>query len=114
MQDHLIPGNYVAIPEKTLLSSEWKDLAATTKCTYTAMLTKYFRTGPKSNGRVMWAQIELSDATGISLRTIRKCIDELLDKEWIWIWEPGGRWAKGTTYEVNPIYADGQSPKPTK
>jgi len=114
MSDHLINCLYSAIPNKVILSNEWKTLAPTTRCVYITMLTEYIRTGSEANGRVMWAQTDLAEVTGISLRTIRKCVDELLDKEWLWIWEPGGRWAKGTTYELNPVYADGQSPKPTK
>ena len=106
MPEHLIKGYYVAIPQTTLESKEWKALTPSTRCVYHSMMTKYIRTGMDADGRVMWAQIELAEATGLSLRTIGTCLDELLDKEWMWIDEPGGRWAKGTTYEMNPIYAD--------
>jgi hypothetical protein len=78
------------------------------------MMTRYKRTGKDANGQVTWSQVELVEATGVSLRTVGTCLDELLDMKWITIWEPGGRWAKGTTYEMNPIYADGQRPKPAK
>lgn len=114
MADHLIDGYYVAIPEDTVLSEAWKGLTHSTRSTYTAMLTRYKRTGEEADGMVTWAQTELAETTGASLRTIRSCLDEILEKKWITVWEPGGRRAKGTTYEINPIYADGQSPKPTK
>ena len=114
MSNHLIKGYYVAIPEDTIFSEEWKELAPTTRCIYTTMLTRYDRQGGRADGRVTWSQVELVGATGLSLRTVGRSIDELLDKEWISIWEPGGRWATGTTYDVAPEYADGQSPKPAK
>ena len=114
MTDHLIKGYYVALPDTTLQSKEWIGLTPSTRCVYHAMMTKYKRTGKDANGRVTWAQIELAGATGLSRRTVGTCVDNLLDREWIWIDEPGGRWAKGTTYEMNPKYADGQTPKATK
>ena len=114
MADHLITGYYVAIPQTTLESKEWKALTPSTRCVYHTMLKKYIRKGEGANGRVTWAQVELAEASGLSLRTIGRSTDDLLDKEWLWIDEPGGRWAKGTTYEMNPKYADGQTPKATK
>ena len=114
MPNHLIDGYYVALPETTILSKEWISLTPTTRCMYTTMLTRYDRQGANANGRVTWSQAELAKVTGISLRTIKTCIDELLDKGWMTIWEPGGRWLDGTTYEISSIYADGKDPKPTK
>ena len=111
MSDHLITGNYVAIPEDTILSTEWTKLTPTTRCVYTTMMAKYRRKGRGADGCVTWSQVELVEATGISLRTINTCIDCLLEKDWMGVYEAGGRWAKGTTYIMNPWYADRQSPK---
>jgi len=107
MSEHLVKGYYVAIPEKTLDSEAWKSLTPSTRCVYTAMLVRYKRTGSESNGRVKWKQPELAEKARLSLKTVNTCLQELKDKGWIEVWEPGGRWLDGTTYEVNPIYADG-------
>ena len=107
MPDHLVNGYYVAIPEKTLESKAWKLLTPSTRCVYTTMLLRYKRTGSESNGRVKWKQPKLAEESGLSLKTVNTCLQELKDKGWIEVWEPGGRWLDGTTYEVNPIYADG-------
>lgn len=106
--DQLISGNFVALPEKTLKSKAWKGLGASTRCVYTTMLRRYKRTGKQANGRVTWSQVELEEQTGVSLRTVNRSLDELIEKDWLTIWEPGGRWAKGTTYVVNPLYANGK------
>lgn len=98
MKDHLINGLYTALPNKTILSKEWISLTPSTRCVYKTMMTEYIRTGEKATGRVTWSQADLAEATAISLRTIRKCLDELLEKDWMCVYEPGGRWAKGTTY----------------
>lgn len=37
-----------------------------------------------------------------------KCIAELIEAEWISVWEPGGRWLDGTTYEMAPEWANGK------
>lgn len=110
MPDHRIAKDkfYVAIPEDTLLSEAWHALTPSTRCLYLAMLTNYKRTGPQADGMVTWSQVELVAAVGLSLRTVNRSIKELLREEWITTWEPGGRWAKGTTYTVNSEYADGK------
>lgn len=114
MSNHLIQGYYVAIPEDTILSKEWRELTPTTRCVYTTMLTRYDRQGGNANGRVKWTQPEIAEKTGISLKTAFTCLQELREKNWITVWEPGGRWLDGTTYDINSFYADRQSPKPTK
>lgn len=113
MSEQPIQGWFVGIPEKTLLSKQWRALQATTRCVYTAMLLRYKRKGKEANGQVTWAQTELADITGLSVRTVKRGTQELRSKDWITIWEAGGRWAKGTTYDVNPVYANGETPKPT-
>jgi len=107
MSDHLINGYYVGLPENTLESKAWRTLTPSTRCVYTAMLLRYKRTGKEANGKVKWKQPELANKTGLSLKTVGTCLQELKDKEWITVWEPGGRWLDGTTYDVNPVYADG-------
>ena len=72
------------------------------------MLRKYRRTGEDANGRVQWRQDELAEAAGFTRQTIITGIGELTDKKWISVWEPGGRWTEGTTYEVDPKWANGQ------
>jgi hypothetical protein len=108
MSNQLINGYYVGIPETTLCSKQWQSLTPSTRCVYTAMLLKYKRKGKDANGRVKWKQPELAKKAGLSLRTTNTCLQELKDKEWITIWEPGGRWLDGTTYELNPSWANGK------
>jgi len=105
---HLIKGYYVAIPETTLQSDQWRAFAPSTQSVYWAMLLKYKRTGKDANGRVKWKQQELALAVGLARKTIIICLQELKDKGWIEVWAPGGRWLDGTTYKMNPLYADGQ------
>lgn len=104
---HLIKGYYVAIPETTLLSKQWRNFTPSTQAVYWTMLLKYMRTGKNANGRVKWKQDELAAATGLSRRTIVTCLQELINKGWTSVWEPGGRWLDGTTYKMNPLWADG-------
>lgn len=113
MSEQPIYGFFVAIPEKTLQSKQWRALKATTRCVYTTMLLRYRRAGVTAGDLVTWAQTELVETTGFSLSTVIRGLDELKDKEWLWIWEPGGRWAKGTTYRVNPLYANGKDSEAT-
>ena len=115
MPDHRIAKDkfYVALPEDTILSKAWHALTPSTRCLYLAMLTRYMRVGPKANGRVKWKQPELVEKTGLSLRTVITCLQELKDEDWISVWEPGGRWLDGTIYTVNPKYADGEAPDTT-
>lgn len=108
MPDHYINGYYVAIPETTLSSEQWLNLTPSTRCVYTTMLRKYKRTGSEANGRVKWKQPELAKAVGLSLRTVITCLQELKDEGWISVWEPGGRWLDGTTYEIAPKWANGK------
>lgn len=108
MPDQHINGFYVALPETTLFSEQWKNLMPSTRCIFMAMLGKYWRKGDEANGKVRWKQEELVDKTGLSLNTIKRGLNELKEKEWLIVWEPGGRWLDGTTYEVNPIWANGK------
>ncbi len=112
MKDHLINGYYVSIPEKTLLSKQWRTFTPSTQAVYWTMLLKYKRTGKDANGRVKWKQEELAEAIGLTSRTVIKCLQVLKDKEWISVWKPGGRWLDGTEYRMNPLWADGaKTPK---
>lgn len=108
MPDQNIKGYFVAIPNTTLESEQWRNLTLSTRCVYTTMLIKYWRTGKEANGRVKWKQPELAEKAGLSLRTVITCLQELKEKGWITIWEPGGRWLDGTVYEMNPIWANGK------
>ena len=108
MPEQKLIGKFVALPESTLDSKEWKELTSSTRCVYTAMLRKYRRTGKEANGRVKWKQPELAKKAGYSLRTVNTCLQELLEKRWITVWEPGGRWLDGTIYEVEPKWANGK------
>lgn len=109
MSNHLIKGNFVAIPETTLDSDEWRGLTASTRCVYEAMLLKYIRKG--GNGRVTWRQDELAKVSGFSLNTVKRSLDDLKAAKWITVYEPGGRWLDGTTYNIDPLYADGEGMK---
>lgn len=104
MPDQLIKGNYVAIPEKTLKSKEWRNLQASTRCVYQIMFLRYRRIGEDANGRVTWLHAELVKQAGFSLRTIRTCLAELRDGGWIEIVCHG---TSGTTYNMNSLYANG-------
>jgi len=108
MSDHLIVGKYVSIPEKTLRSKDWRDLKAYSRAVYTTMGLRYMRTGKSADGRVTWTQPELVEQSGLPLRTVQRGVQELRRKEFVSVWEPGGRWQQGTTYEMNPKYMDGK------
>lgn len=108
MPEQKLVGDFVALPESTLDSKQWKDFTASTCRVYTTMLRKYRRWGPDANGRVRWRQDELAEAAGVSLKTIKRSLNDLKDEKWITVWEPGGRWLDGTTYEVNPLWANGK------
>jgi len=108
MPDHKINGYYVAIPETTLQSKQWQRLAISTQCVYWTMLLKYKRMGNDADGKVKWKQEELAKKAGVTRKTVIACLQELKVKKWIKVWEPGGRWLDGTTYLMNPLYADGQ------
>ncbi len=45
---------------------------------------------------------------GLSLKTIKRSLQDLKDEGWISVWEPGGRWIEGTTYEMAPEWANGK------
>lgn len=113
MSNHLVNGYYVALPEKTIDSKEWRSLTPSTRCVYTTMMLKYKRKGDNANGRVKWKQSELAIKVGLSLKTVNTCLQNLKDSKWISVYEPGGRWLDGTTYEMASIYADRQSSEPT-
>ena len=113
MSEQPIHGFFVAIPIKTLKSKQWRSLKASTRCIYDMMMTRYIRSGERASDLVKWAQTELVEATGLSLSTVIRSLDELKEKEWVETWEPGGRWVKGTTYRMNPLYANGKVPETT-
>lgn len=106
MPNQNIKGYFVAIPETTLKSKEWLALTASTRCVYITMLLKYKRKG--GDGRVTWRQDELAKKSGLSLNTVKRSLKDLKAGRWITVYEPGGRWLDGTTYNMNPLYADGK------
>ncbi len=108
MPEQKLIGNFVALPESTLDSVQWKAFTAATCRVYTTMLRKYMRTGKDANGRVKWRQDELAKAAGLSLKTIKRSLSDLKDEGWISTWEPGGRWLDGTEYTVAPKWANGK------
>jgi len=112
MADHLIIGDFVAIPETTLQSKQWRKLKAYSRTVYITMGLRYRRTGKRANGRVTWTQPELVEESGLPLRTVQRAVHELRYDDFISVWEPGGRWQKGTTYEMNPQYIDGKQGRP--
>lgn len=101
------PITYVSIPISTMQSDQWKELAASTRCVYAAMLARYKRDDNEGGNQIKWADAELVTESGFSLKTVNSCTKELRSKEWIRVVERGGRWTDGTTYEVNRFYADG-------
>ena len=115
MADHLISGYYVSIPETTLQSKQWRKLKAYSKVVFLTMGLEYQRTGSNANGLVTWTQGDLVKASGLSLRTVQRGIKELRENKFIVVWEPGGRWQRGTTYLMSSWYMDGrkETPKPT-
>jgi len=108
MPDQKLVGNYVALPDSTTDSEQWKSFTPSTRCVYTTMLKKYRHAGQKANGRVKWKQDELAKVAGLSLKTIKRSLQDLKDANWISVWEPGGRWLDGTTYEMKPKWANGE------
>jgi hypothetical protein len=97
---------FVGIPSKTLLSKEWKDFSASTRDVYRAILLKYFREDGEDSNKLRWRQDELAALTGFTRKTVNSCIGELIDNEFISVWEPGGRWIDGTTYEIDRKWSD--------
>jgi len=114
MPDQHINGYYVAIPEKTLQSEQWLMFTPATRCVYWTMMLRYKRTGKDADGRVKWRQDEISQTAGLGLRTVITCLQVLKDRGWISIYEPGGRWLDGTTYDMNPLYANGDTENPER
>ena len=108
MPEQKLIGKFVALPESTLDSEQWKAFTASTCRVYIAMLRKYKCAGPDANGRVLWRQDELVKASGLSLKTIKRSLSDLKAEGWISTWEPGGRWVEGTTYELAPAWANGK------
>lgn len=108
MLDQSLNGKFVAIPISTLKSHQWRILTSSAQSVYTIMLTKYIRKGDDANGKVKWKQPELAEAVGLSLRTVNTCLQELGEKGFISVWEPGGRWLDGTTYTIEPEWANGE------
>lgn len=108
MSEQSLGNDFVGIPTKTLKSKQWKGLQPTTRCLYTTMLIRYYR------GRVTWTYDELAKTGGLSKRTVRRAMQELKQKEWVSVWEPGGRWKRDTTYTIDPAFANGKAPKTTR
>ena len=108
MQEQKLIGDFVALPESTLDSQQWKAFTASTCRVYTTMLRKYTRWGRNANGRVQWRQDELAKEAGFTRQTVITCIGDLIEAKWISVWEPGGRWIEGTTYEMAPEVANGK------
>jgi len=105
MSDHLINGDFVAIPLKTLQSKKWRTLKGYSRSAYMTMATKYIRKG--GNGRVKWSHEDLIAESGIPSTTLKRGVKELKQQEFISVWMPGGRWHKETEYLMNPKFIDG-------
>jgi len=114
MPEQPLGKDFVGVPCTTLRSKEWKGLQPTTRCLYITMLIKYRRKGTMSTGKVTWTYDELAKAGGLSRRTVRRAMQELKQKDWVTIWEPGGRWKRDTTYGMNPLFANGGTPETTR
>lgn len=114
MSEQSLGNDFVGIPCKTLDSKQWKGLQPTTRCLYLTVLKRYYRNGKLANGMVTWTYDDLASEAGLSRRTVRRGMQELKQKDWVAVWEPGGRWERGTTYLVNPFYANGTTPKGSK
>lgn len=109
MQSQPITGNFVAIPERTLRSKEWRSMSPSVRVTYQTMMLKYIRKGQQANGEVTWSQPELAKEAGVSVRTVKTSLAELRAKDWIEIKQIGCRWTPGTTYRMLPLYANGKA-----
>jgi len=107
MADHRINGYYVAIPETTLQSKKWRMLKAYSRIVYLTMGLRYIRTGATATGKVTWTQKELVDESGLPLRTVQRGVKELRKDGFVVVYEPGGRWQRGTTYQMISKYMDG-------
>lgn len=105
MADHLINGEFVAIPLKTLQSKQWRGLKPYSKVLFITMGLKYKRKG--GNGRVKWSQRELIKATGIPRSTVCDGMRQLKQRQFISVWSPGGRWQDAAEYEMSSLYMDG-------
>lgn len=105
MPDHLINGDFVAIPLKTLQSKKWRDLKGYSRSVYMTMATKYIRKG--GNGRVKWSHKDLIKESGIPSTTVKRGVKELKKQEFVSVWMPGGRWHSETEYEMISKYIDG-------
>lgn len=107
MGNHLIKGYYVAIPETTLQSRQWRKLKAYSRVVYQTMALRYIRTGTNATGMVTWTQEELVEGSGLPLRTVQRGTKELKADGFVVVYEPGGRWQRGTTYQMVSKYIDG-------
>jgi len=106
MADHLINGEFVAIPLKTLKSKKWRDLKGYSRAIFMTMATKYRRTGPDADGMVDWSQVDLIAESGVPSSTLKRGMKELKQKGFVVVWIPGGRWHSETTYDLTE-YMDG-------
>lgn len=107
MPEHRINGYYVAIPESTLQSNKWRMLKAYSRVVYQTMGLRYIRTGVNATGTVTWTQEELVEESGLPLCTVQRGTKELKKQGYVVVYEPGGRWQRGTTYLMVSKYMDG-------
>jgi len=107
MSNHLVNGEFVAIPLQTLECREWNELKGFSRAIYMTMAIKYRRTGKEANGHVKWSHKELVSKSGIPSTTLKRRIKELKAKGFVAVWMPGGRWYSETEYIMVPQYIDG-------
>ena len=108
MPDQKVIGDFVMLPESTLLSKQWKNFTPSTRIVFATMMLRYKRKGDDANGHVRWKQQELSDMAGLTRRTVINCIQDLVNAKWIHVEELGNKWGEGTEYYIEPEWANGK------
>jgi hypothetical protein len=97
-------NSFVAIPRKTLRSTEWKGLSSAAKILYLYLKSKY---NGNNNGSIRLYYSELKGIKGLSSdSTISNAFKELEQKEWIKRIKIGGLYRFFNDYELTGKFDD--------
>ncbi len=102
-----IEGGYILVPKNTLRCSKWRELNASAKIVYLALLVEFIRDRKiNPEHKVKMTQNQISDITGLSRATIWRGIKQLKTDGFLHVEqnEQGGLERNYTTYTLNGRY----------